>query len=551
MKENPKTKFIGRKLAVLGVLNSLLIFTLACSLSTGYAISQTATAAYWDPTSAPVHTATVQASQNLSAPVAPPTATAQPSPRPPTATQYAPPPADQPTPVSTLAKAEAPPPVLYYAQAGDTLPALAARFDVGPNFISSPLEIPPSALIKPSQLLIIPARFTEDQITSREILLPDSEIVFSPSAVDFDVAAYVQEAGGFLNEYKEWRVGGWYTGIEVIETVAIENSINPRLLLAILEYQSNWVTGQPTNLAQTDYPMGCKDFHIKGLYRQLSWAVQQLSIGYYGWRAGLVTQLEFTDGQIIRLAPELNAGTVALQYMFSRLCDANEWTGNLYDPDGLPALYEEMFGNPWARAQTVEPLLPTNLTQPALELPFQPGIPWSLTGGPHSAWGPDGALAAVDFAPASVEHGCVISERWVTAAASGLVVRSREGVVMLDLDGDGREQTGWALLYMHIATKDRVPVGTWISTNDKIGHPSCEGGVSNGTHLHFARKYNGEWVLADGPLPLMISGWQAHAGETPYQGYLTRENRVVTASQVGSFESCIVRGDDIERNMCK
>lgn len=468
----------------------------------------------------------------------------------PTVTLTAPPagaPPVTPDPVS-----EGVTPILYYAQAGDTLSALSARFDVWPEVITSPQDIPLVSLIKPDQLLIIPQRFSEDQVTSKEILLPDSEIVFSPSAIDFDVDAYVKKAGGYLNEYREWRVGGWYTGIEIIEAVAIENSINPRLLLAMLEYESNWVSGQPANLAQSDYPMGWNDFHAKGLYRQLSWAVQQLSIGYYGWRAGLVTELEFTNHKTIRIAPELNAGTVAVQYMMSQLYDDREWIGALYDPNSLPALYEDMFGNPWTRALSVEPLLPTYLVQPEMELPFEQNIRWSLTGGPHSAWGPDGALAALDFAPASLEHGCVESSRWITAAASGLVVRSSQGVVMVDLDGDGHEQTGWALLYMHVATKDRVPAGTWLSTNDRIGHPSCEGGVSNGTHLHFARKYNGEWVLADGPLPFILTGWQAHADSVvPYAGFLTRENEVVIASQVGSFESCIIRGDDLESCLCR
>ena len=555
MKENQRTKFIVKRLSVLTLLGGLLFFSIACSLSSGYAASQTATAVYWNPTQPPEPTDALNipqlAAQNTPTPTeAVPTVewTSIPPTLTPTITLTAPP-ADAPleTPVPSD---DTTTPILYYAQAGDTLPALSARFDVWPEVITSPKDIPLVSLIDPNQLLIIPQRFSEDETTSKEILLPDSEIVFSPSAIDFDVKAYVQKAGGYLNEYREWRVGGWYTGIEIIETVAIENSINPRLLLAMLEYESNWVSGQPANLAQTDYPMGWNDFHAKGLYRQLSWAVQQLSIGYYGWRAGLVTELEFTNGATIRIAPELNAGTVAVQYMMAQLYDDREWIGALYDPNSLPALYEKMFGNPWTRALSVEPLLPTYLVQPEMELPFQADIRWSMTGGPHSAWGPDGALAALDFAPASQDHGCVESTRWVTAAASGLVVRSEQGVVMVDLDGDGHEQTGWALLYMHIATKDRVPVGTWLSTNDKIGHPSCEGGVSNGTHLHFARKYNGEWVLADGPLPFVLTGWQAHAGDMPYAGFLTRENHVVTASQVGSFESCIIRDDDIEASIC-
>ncbi len=74
----------------------------------------------------------------------------------------------------------------------------------------------------------------------------------------------------------------------------------------------------------------------------------------------------------------------------------------------------------------------------------------------------------------------------------------------MDLDGDGNEETGWVIVYLHIATEGRVPVGTWLAQGDKIGHPSCEGGKSTGSHLHIVRKYNGEWVPADGP-PMPLS----------------------------------------------
>ncbi|MDP2976225.1 MAG: hypothetical protein Q8N45_08440, partial [Anaerolineales bacterium] len=183
---------------------------------------------------------------------------------------------------------------------------------------------------------------------------------------------------------------------------------------------------------------------------------------------------------------------------------------------------------------------------------------WSFSGGPHPAWiqqlnsnvgsSPawelQGALAALDFAPSSDQSGCVPSERWIVASASGRVVRSGYGVVVLDLDGDGHEQTGWNLIHMHVSTKDRVPLGVWLNAGDLIGHPSCEGGIATGTHLHFARKYNGEWVLADGPLPFTLSGWVAHAGKKPYEGTLTKGERVVIARPDGSFETQITRLPD-------
>ncbi len=435
------------------------------------------------------------------------------------------------------------PPVLYYTQAGDTLPVVAVRFGVLPQQITSPASLPAEGLLPPGQLLIIPAQLG---LTSSDFhLLPDSEFVYSPSAVDFDVEAYVAQAGGYLSEYREWlQSTGWTSGAAIVERVALENSVNPRLLLALLEYRAGWVLGQPSTAARRDYPLGYEDEQHADLYHQLVWAVNHLSVGYYGWREGRLTALAFRDGSIIRLAPSLNAGTAALQYFFSQDADRAAWEAALDPQTGFIATHERLFGDLWLRARQVEPLYPPDLQQPPLILPFLRGQLWGFTGGPHGAWERDGAWAAIDFAPGSVEPGCAPTINWVAASAPGLVVRSERGVVVLDLDGDGYEQTGWALLYLHIAEKGRVPLGMWVETGDKIGLPSCEGGHATGTHVHFARKYNGEWIAADGPIPFVLSGWRVHAGHAPYEGYMSRGGETVLASPLGTFETRITRETD-------
>ena len=434
-------------------------------------------------------------------------------------------------------------PLLYYTQAGDTLQTVAIRFDASPEEISSPAPIPKQGFINPNQLLIIPNRLPNT--TSSKHLIPDSEVVYSPSTLDFDTQSYINEQQGYLSRYKEYLGStGTTSGAKLLSTTALNNSINPRLLLALLEYQSGWVLGNPDNLAKQDYPYGLIDLDNKGLLHQLKWAVNQLSIGYYGWREGRLTEIRFSDGVTARLAPDLNAGTAALQYFFAQIYDSQQWLNALEPDTGFPALYEQMFGNPWIRAQSVEPLFPPDLVQPKLNLPFLIGPIWSYTGGPHGAWEHDGSWAAIDFAPASTQSGCVKSDAWITASAAGLIIRSENGLVVLDLDGDGYEQTGWDLIYLHIATDGRVSQGTWVESGDLLGHPSCEGGRATGTHVHIARKFNGEWMAADGPIPFVLSGWQVHAGEKPYQGTLTRGDEVVTANQFGAYESQIQRKQD-------
>ncbi len=447
---------------------------------------------------------------------------------------------DVPTPPSVPVDTA---PLLYYTQAGDTLPVIATRFGVDIEAINSPDgTIPTTGLLTPNTLLIIPHMLVNT--TSSIKIIPDSELVYSPSAIDFDVDAFVNDAGGYLSRYKEWLGSTqWTTGAEIVQRIAIENSINPRLLLGLIEYQSGWVLGQPSNAKQEDYPLGKVDLSLKGLYSQLAWAVNQLSIGYYGWREGWVTNIQFSDGVSARLAPDLNSGTVAIQYYIAQVNDTPGWLAALDTNVGIPALYNKMFGNPWIRAMQVEPLYPPNLSQPVLILPFLFDQMWSYTGGPHGAWERDGARAAVDFAPGSTESGCVKSTAWVVATAPGLIVRAEGGAVVEDLDGDGNEQTGWDILYMHISDM-AIEAGDWVETSDYIGHPSCEGGIATGTHMHIARKYNGEWISADGPLPFVLSGWTVHAGSMPYNGTMSKGDKTVMSSVYGSYESLIMRTRD-------
>ncbi len=446
-----------------------------------------------------------------------------------------------PTPTLAPLNTSDKPLITYKAQGGDTLNIVAKRFGVLPNQIISNVVLPPAdKLIDPGTLLLIPDVLS-GEVSPNALTIPDSEVVYSPSTIDFDVAAYINGQGGYLSQYKEYlATTAWTDGAQDITRASIENSINPRILLAILEYESHWVRSNPTNISQNDYPLGYQNFYYKGLFRQMIWAVDTLSVGYYGWRAGTLTELTFPDGSHLRLAPNLNAGTAAIQYFFAQTHNQAQWE-NIVSNE-FPALYKDMFGDPWQRAQRVEPLIPAGLQQPPLSLPFEPGKVWSFTGGPHGAWEDRGAMAALDFAPASDQTGCMPSNAWVLAPSGGVIVRSENGVVMLDLDGDGHEQTGWDIMFLHIATKDRIPVGRIVVKDDKIGHPSCEGGIATGTHVHIVRKYNGEWILADGPLPFDLSGWIAHGEGVAYKGTLTRGDKTITACSCGSFETNIVRG---------
>jgi len=436
---------------------------------------------------------------------------------------------------------------VYLTQSGDTLEVIAARFQVRLEDIEIQPWVLADQLIDPGQRLVIHRPMFETQ--SLPWLLPDSEVVYSPSAVDFDTQDYVTGVQGFLSSHQEYmRSTGLTSAAEIIERVAVENSIHPRLLLALLQYQCGCLTDILADGVDSNYLMGINDPYRRGLYRQLGWTVNQLSLGYYGWRQGLLHELVLVDGSVVSLAPDLNAGSVSIAYLFSRLTDWDGWHQAM-DPElGFINLHQNLFAEVWGDEIYEQELFSPGLAQPDLILPFQLDREWSFTSGPHQAWETEGALAALDFAPASEHFGCDRSDAWVLAAADGLVVRSEHNALVLDLDGDGFEGTGWAVLYMHLADYQRVVEGTFIYRGEPVGHPSCEGGPADGTHVHLARKFNGEWIAADGPLPFVMSGWIAHAGYRPYDGSLTRGDQVVLANPLSPAAAFITRsGADLLR----
>jgi hypothetical protein len=369
--------------------------------------------------------------------------------------------------------------------------------------------------------------------------LPDSLFVNGPAVIGFDTAAFVSSHNGWLKDYHAYAGGKNRSGAEIVDYVALNFSISPRLLLAILEYQTGALSrpDPPTTL----FPLGYWDFSHIGIYLQLVWAANALNNGYYGWRTGQMTVFEHPDGTLERPDPWQNAATVGLQYYFSRLMPRSDYDRTV-GPDGLARTYQSLFGDAWAADQLLQPLIPVYLQQPTFLFPFPAGETWAYTGGPHSGWGDGEPYAAIDFAPPAVTGGCTPTDKWAVAVADGVVTRTGTGIVVLDLNGDGDERTGWVVFYLHVMTRDSVSTGTVLHAGDLVGHPSCEGGEATGTHIHIARKYNGEWIPADGPLAFNLEGWVAHNGSRPYLGTLSHGDQTAIACDCSDVYSLVTAG---------
>lgn len=431
----------------------------------------------------------------------------------------------------------------YVVRPGDTLYAIAQTNGVS---LESLLAVNPLAdpnLLAVGQVLNLPAPPSAE--TAAFKIIPDSRLIRGPGSSGFDVAEFIAQQPGYIRTAIDTVNDRVLTAAQVVQRVSLEFSVDARLLLALLEYRAGWLSKAVLSDTQLVYPMEGQvspaGFDRTGLYRQLAWTANQLNRGYYDWRYGGLSNIEFEDGTRLGYASGLNAGTVGVQFFLSQNTPYTRWSQQITE-DGLYRTYSAYFGNPFV--EETDPVVPQNLQQPPMTLPFPQGQVWFFTGGPHGGWGSGSAWSAVDFAPPDDlppgSPACYISEYYATAVAPGVIARSGDGVVILDLDMDGDETTGWTVLYLHMATEGRVAAGTIVQPGDLIGRPSCEGGVSTGTHMHIARRYNGEWIPAqcDACVPgyetpsFVLGGWTMYGyTNQEYQGFMINGGEQRVAEQ--------------------
>ena len=448
------------------------------------------------------------------------------------------------TPVATRPVYEPGELVDYTVQTGDTVEALAAHFNTTVEEIRQENEVLPAttSTLPPGLPLKIPIYYQALWGSSYQIM-PDCLYPNGPAQSDFDVIEYVNDRPGWFKYYTAYTGSKTRQGGELIDYIVTNFSVSPRILLAIIEYQ----TGALSNPIAIDeeenpYPLGFDDYLHVGLYNQLLLAANYLNNGYYGWRSGNLREFEQADGTLVVPDPWQNASSIALQYYYAQVMSGNEYDIAIHG-NGFIQTYQEMFGD---AGSACEAHIPGSLTQPNLILPFEDDKAWAYTGGPHTGWGTGEPFAAIDFAPPNIEGGCKPTDLYATALADGLIVRKGIATAALDLDGDGDERTGWVIFYLHLATDTIPPVGTYLHQGDRIGRPSCEGGRSTGTHVHIVRKYNGEWIIADSPIPFTLDGWVTINGDDAYDGYLVKYGQTITASLVGDIKSQVYR--EIEKN---
>ncbi|MEK7325506.1 MAG: LysM peptidoglycan-binding domain-containing protein, partial [Chloroflexota bacterium] len=192
----------------------------------------------------------------------------------------------------------------YKLRPGDDLGKIAALYGVSYDQIRAANNFDGGETLYPGQVILVPQKI--QQASPPLKLIPDSELVYGPSTIGFDTLAFVaKHKRGYLYNYAETVNGESVSGVALVQRAAESYSLNPRLLIALVEYQSGWLTqAEPS---ETIYPFGRAEGGTEGLYRQLQWTANALNRGFYGWRDGSLSLLILGDGARVGLSAGLNA----------------------------------------------------------------------------------------------------------------------------------------------------------------------------------------------------------------------------------------------------
>jgi len=328
----------------------------------------------------------------------------------------------------------------------------------------------------PSQL----ARAATDPSQIKSI--SQENFIYTPrEMLEFDIEAYLRkQAPQLLNQ------------AESISHWSGRTTISPKIIITLLEHQSKLLSSKATN-------------------KDLEWALTHLS----------------TEDDLSSRIGEV--ATVLAEAYYTNLADDNREP----EHDALKSIIGD--GEKSAKELTVDfinlffSLFPqANLEQKSLtsqhtknrppidllQLPYPIGQAWQTWGGTHSFTGQNsGPRSSLDFRSNRGGFGSNTSNIWVSSASGGRAVKHSSCFVEVLASG------GWSTTYYHL---DNVQINTGQSVSrnmrlanyaNNLSQSICDGGMSNGPHVHFSLKRNGIYVSLD---KVKLSGYEVQDGRRDY-----------------------------------
>ncbi len=345
-------------------------------------------------------------------------------------------------------------------------------------------------------------------------LVSNGQFVWGPNVGDFDIVAFLIDRGSPLAEYAP-----------DVELWASYSSVNPKILITLLELRYGWVSGFSYSVPEDeirstieDTAMGLASTFYEHMY---TWGALRPTFSPMP-ALGPIVLLQ--DGSAASLDPSQSSGTVALvTAMAADISPAGYESKFASVTRDFGSIFGEMFpeSDPLDNSNEIVPL--NSPPEGLFQLPFPLGAEW-VASGPHSwnggSWPPP--FSSIDFFTGG--GSCAAPpNQYAVAAAYGTVNRPYGYSCWLEID----HGNGWTTSYYHLSN---LYSGAPIGRSGKVGTIDCEtcaGGFSTGPHVHFSLKYNGAYVSLEG---VNFSGWTVHTGSVPYNsGSFERDGTVLPA----------------------
>lgn len=333
----------------------------------------------------------------------------------------------------------------------------------------------------------------------RAAIIDRERFFFEPNFNTAEIQAFLETQAGPLKNFRATVGDREHSFAEILGSQTSLYSINPKVVLALIEQQSGMITSAAPSDDQQKWMLGFRGEEEKraGWVAQVRWAIRELHRAQRDFPAG--PELTYADQTRSPLPPGLSIADYAIARVLAQTTSAADLPAKLDGNDrSFVAVYTRLFGDPRDSVQNLPPPAEPFLSNPMggpydTQSFFDHESPFLQPSGDIVTYRGD---RSVDM-PYDGHDGWdlgMLPPNPILAAADGTVIfagNSDDGcgiakAVIID------HGNGYRTLYWHL-TEPTVETGQQVKRGEQIGIVGSSGCVT-GPHLHFQVQYLGRDV---------------------------------------------------------